>query len=410
VGALGRFYLDAFMGLMPIRAHGAQRAMRNEHESLLVEWARASLSLQRIVVAGEAVQLFAGFGFAAWLLFSHLQRGGEVSTVLLLIYWALKLPMLGQEIAVLARQYPMQRNVTLRLLEPLGASESDPYGAKPLECGQIAGAIRFENVSVRAAGHVILQDIDLEIPAGSHIGIVGPSGAGKSSLVGLLLGWHRAAVGRVLLDGDEVKGATLDRLRRETAWVDPTVQLWNRTVLDNLRYGVPPEANVAFGQVIEQADLLNVLKRMPDGLQTLLGEGGGLVSGGEGQRVRFARAMLRPDVRLVSLDEPFRGLDREQRRELLARARKFWRAATLLCITHDVSETQGFDRVLVIEGGKVIEDGNPGELRQKNSRYSGLMEAETNIHDKLWSNGVWRRLRLENGRLIELKREAFSLA
>src|SRR5262245_11240699 len=130
VGALGRFYLDAFLGLMPIRAHGAQRAVRNEHESLLVEWARASLSLQRLVVAGEAVQLFAGFGFAAWLLFSHLQRGGEVSTMLLLIYWALNLPMLGQEIAVLARQYPLQRNVTLRLLEPLGASESDRNGAE----------------------------------------------------------------------------------------------------------------------------------------------------------------------------------------------------------------------------------------------------------------------------------------
>ena len=413
VGALSRFYLDALLGLIPIRAHGAQRAVRNEHESLLVEWARASLGLQRIAVTGEALQLFAGFGLAAWLLFAHLQRGGEVGTMLLLVYWALKLPTLGQEISVLARQYPMQRNLTLRLLEPLGAPEekdelSDAVSSSLARESNSAGvAIQFDHLTVRAAGHIILEDINVEISAGSHVGIVGPSGAGKSSFVGLLLGWHRAASGRVLVDGEELSNGRLDALRRATAWVDPTVQLWNQSMLGNLRYGVAPEAELSFGQAIEQAELLNVLKRMPEGLQTALGESGGLLSGGEGQRVRFARAILRPDVRLVILDEPFRGLDREQRRELLVRARKVWANATLLCITHDVSETQSFDRVLVIESGKLIEAENPAELlRRQDSRYARMIEAEADIRQTLWSNSTWRRLRLENGRVAEPTREA----
>ncbi|MCI0407863.1 MAG: ABC transporter permease, partial [Acidobacteria bacterium] len=123
LGALSRFYLDALLGLVAVRTHGAERSIRREHESLLVEWARASFGLYRVVVTVEGVQSILGFGLAAWLLFDHLTRTGETGDVLLLVYWALNLPILGREIALLAQQYPTHRNVTLRLLEPLGAPE-----------------------------------------------------------------------------------------------------------------------------------------------------------------------------------------------------------------------------------------------------------------------------------------------
>ena len=141
---------------------------------------------------------------------------------------------------------------------------------------------------------------------------------------------------------------------------------------------------------------------MPEGLQTPLGEGGGLVSGGEGQRVRLGRALLRPAVRLVILDEPFRGLDREQRRELLARTRQLWCDTTLFCITYDVGATQTFERVLVIDGGRLVEDGAPDVLvAQSCSRYRALLEAEATVHERLWSGPLWRRLFLEAGRLAD---------
>ena len=97
----------------------------------------------------------------------------------------------------------------------------------------------LEGVTVRAAGHTILEAVDLHLEPGSHTAIVGPSGAGKSTLAGLLLGWHRAAEGRVLVDGRPLDAAGLDQLRQQTAWVDPQVQLWNRSLFDNLRYGAP---------------------------------------------------------------------------------------------------------------------------------------------------------------------------
>ena len=129
---------------------------------------------------------------------------------------------------------------------------------------------------------------------------------------------------------------------------------------------------------MDAAGLRNVVRRLPQGLQTPLGEGGALVSGGEGQRVRFARAWLRRDARLVVLDEPFRGLDRERRRALLAEALRAWRDTTLLCVTHDVAETAGFDRVLVVDDGAIVEDGTPAELAARPvSRYARLLAAES---------------------------------
>jgi ABC-type multidrug transport system fused ATPase/permease subunit len=315
-------------------------------------------------------------------------------------------------VALIARRYPTLRNVTARLLEPLGAPEEidaqahDQVGAPPPAVlsaeSSRAVAVLLEGVSVRAAGHMILQGIDLTITAGSHVAIIGPSGAGKSSLVGLLLGWHRPASGRILIDGELLDGPHLERLRREIAWVDPAVQLWNRSFLENVCYGVQADLSLPIGWAIEQADLRDVLERLPDGLQTPLGEGGALVSGGEGQRVRLGRAMARPGVRLVILDEPFRGLDRERRRELLARARRMWRGATLLCVTHDVGETRAFDRVVVIEGGQIIEDSAPADLAKRpGSRYRAMLDAEEALREELWSSGAWRRLWLAGGVLVE---------
>jgi ATP-binding cassette subfamily B protein len=390
-GALSHFYLDALLGLVAIHTHGGQSAVRREHESLLTEWARAGLNLQRSVISLETLQFLAGFGLAIWLLASYLARGGQTGAVLLLVYWALNLPALGQEVALIAWQYPAYRNVTLRLLEPLGALEQQPAPATvPAAESVEAVSIAFDNVSVVAAGHQILRDINLSIAAGSHVAIVGASGAGKSSLAGLLLGWHRPASGSVLVDGVELDDSRLDELRPHTAWVDPAVQLWNRPLAENLRYGSLETARI--DEVIAAAELHRVIERLPDGLETPLGEGGGLVSGGEGQRVRLGRAMLRPNVRLVILDEPFRGLDFDQRHALLARARELWRDATLIFISHDIREAMSFERVLVMEDGTIVEDGH-------GPRFHAMLQAERAIREEFWDGPEWRRLRLHNGQL-----------
>ncbi len=405
LGSLSRFYLDALLGLTAVRTHGAEAAVRRQHESLLTAWTRAGLDAQRVAVGVEGAQALIGFSIAGALLLAWLLLNPTGGGVLLLAWWALSMPALGQAVAQASRQYPGLRNVTLRLLEPLGApDETDGIG--PVASSPAAPspgvALAFEGVGVLAAGHRILTDLDLRLEPGEHVAVVGSSGAGKSSFLGLLLGWHRASEGRVLVDGEPLEGERLARLRRETAWVDPAVQLWNQPFLENLLYGADPEEAAALSEAMETADLRDVLERLPDGLATRLGEGGALLSGGQGQRVRLGRAALRGDARLVLLDEPFRGLDRDRRHALLARARRRWHGATLLCVTHDVGDTFDFPRVLVVEGGRVVEDAPPALLAaDPESRYRALLDAEGDVRRGLWGSARWRRLVLGSGRLTE---------
>jgi len=348
-----------------------------------------------------------GFGLAAGLLVGFVRSGaaggGGPGAALLVVYWSLALPALGQEIAYLAQQYPAQRNVTLRLVEPLGAPEEEAESAtlpeSPIEGGV---GVRMEGVVVQAAGHEIVAVEKLDIAAGEQVAIVGPSGAGKSSLLGLLLGWHRPAAGALTVDGAPLSVAALEALRRRTVWIDPTVYLWNRSLHANVAYGLAA-APSSLEEALAEAELAEVIERLPAGVETPLGEAGALVSGGEGQRVRFARGVARERPRLVILDEPFRGLGRDQRHELLSRARRRWAGATLLCVTHDIAETRAFPRVLVVDGGRIVEDGAPETLLARaGGRYAALLEAEARTRAAAWGRAAkipWRRLRMEAGRL-----------
>ena len=194
----------------------------------------------------------------------------------------------------------------------------------------------------------------------------------------------------------------LAQLRREIAWIDPQVHLFRSTLYENLRYGIGSQGLARFGATLEAADLSRILEHAPEGLQTPIGEGGTLVSGGEGQRIRIGRALGRSGVRLAILDEPARGLGREERRRMLSSLRAHFSGATLLCVTHDVSDTLDFDRVLVIEQGRILEQGEPRTLEaQPRSRYRALLDEEAAMRRDLWANSSLRRLRLQAGRIRE---------
>jgi len=406
-GALTRFTYDSLLGLLPLRSHGAEPALRAEQEELVVEWARSGRRAlaTRLWIIG--IQLIVTMLIAIALVRGYIVDGGEASGVIVLLYLALRLPELGQALSVLARQYPLFRSTVLRLLEPLSApvESAQWYGEEastPAQSAAVAApagaALALDGVTVHAAGQTILQDISLAVAPGEHVAIVGRSGAGKSSLVGLLLGWHRPAAGTVAVDGRLLQGETLQAVRRATAWVDPQVQVWNAPLDVNIAYGngeIDPRVRK---RAARTAALDPVIEKLGD-CETSLGEGGRRVSGGEGQRVRLARALARPDVRLAILDEPFRGLDRGQRHALLQRARDHWRDATLLFISHDVADTLCFDRVLVVEDGRIIEDGTPATLRNSETRYAALLSAEQSVRARLWDNPTWRRLGMVDGRL-----------
>ncbi|MES1165591.1 MAG: ABC transporter ATP-binding protein, partial [Verrucomicrobiota bacterium] len=420
-GSLMRFYLDALLGLSAVRTHGAERAMARAHGDRLDEWRRAGRAAVAAALFIESgVVLVSAFGAGALVLGSLARGGGgptAAATSLLLLFFALGLPTQAAKLVALWRQLPDHRNVTLRLIEPLGAPDEQaaPHvpaastvasggGQEPAAPAVAPASIVLDGVSVQAGGHLVLRDISCEIAPASHVAIVGPSGAGKSTLLGLLLGFYRPFAGRVLVDGQDLDGSagTLAGLRSRTAWIEPAVQLWNRSLEDNVAYGSlsnPAPDDVA--RALADAELMEVVSRLPEGAATLLGEGGGLLSGGEGQRVRLARELVRvPHPRLVLLDEPFRGLDRDARRRLMDRARRRWAGATLIAVSHDIEHTQDFSRVLVIDGGRVVEDGEPARLAvTPGSLYAELLASELRVQAQRWAAPFWRRLIVRGGRV-----------
>jgi ATP-binding cassette subfamily B protein len=400
IGRLSRFYLDGLLGLVAIRTHGAERSVAYEHQGLLIQWARKKLALHRLELIFASIKISVYWLALALLVLSYLARGQQITILLLLLYWAFRLVYIIEELVPTYLEYFSQESKAQRFLEPLKAPDEEVKGERVRgRAGERASRqgvkIELKDVTVEIASTLVLSNVNLTIERGEHLAIVGSSGAGKSTLVGALLGWHQVT-GQILIDGREFKESLL-ALRRETAWLDPAIQLWNQSILKNLTYGT---AKTPLSTVIEQADLMNILERLPDGLNTRLGEGGRLVSGGQGQRVRFGRALGRKDARFVILDEPFRGLDREKREKLLARARQFFKGATLICVTHDISSTNSFDRVLVVHAGKIVEADAPSKLMAKQgSRYQALLKAEQAVREGLFSSTTWQRLWLEGGQL-----------
>jgi ABC-type bacteriocin/lantibiotic exporter with double-glycine peptidase domain len=410
--ALQRFHLDALIGVIPVRVHGAERAVRTEHEELMTEWGRTAQALRRETAALDGVQLVATTALAAGVVVTYVLQHGEAASLLLVAFWALRVPSLALELATAQQGLRALRAVALRVVAALAAPTVPAVLATATDAGKAmapapvadasatdaprAGgvAIRLDGVRVDAGGHAILQEISLAIPASRHVAIVGASGSGKSSLLGLFLGWFTPAVGSVSIDGAPI---VLPRLRQELAWVDPGAQLWARSLFDNLTFGNPDAARLP--QALSTADLLEVLEHLPEGLQSDLGECGLRLSAGQGQRVRLGRALMRSEARLVLLDEPFRGLEGGRRRALLERVRRHWAHATVLFVSHDIEDTLDFERVLVFDRGRLIEDGPPRVLAASQGPYATLLGEARALGAELWSADHWLKRSLERGRL-----------
>lgn len=398
--ALDRFYLDALRGVVPIRVHGAERAVAREHEALLTTWVRTGRALATQSVGIQSVQVVLATALAAAMVYRFASAEGALAGVLLVAFWALRIPAAGQDFAASIAAWHDVRVTLARLLSPLSAPETAKEAAKEPHHATKGVAIELRGVSAMAGGHTVVEGVDLRIEPGSHVGIVGLSGAGKSSLLGLLQGFLEVSAGELRVDDRRLDAAAIARLHEETAWVDPGVFLWNRSLLENVAYGARRGDEHELPDALRNTNLLEVLEHLPEGMRAELGEGGARVSGGQGQRVRLGRAWLRKDARLALLDEPFRGLERAQRRQLLSRARQRFANATLLYVSHDVSDTVGLDRVLVVEGGRVVEDGAPGALLARpESRYRALREADCAQREALWSASRWNRVRVERGTL-----------
>ena len=250
-------------------------------------------------------------------------------------------------------------------LEPHYPSQHDPFA------GAATTSIRVENVCFRYGdGPLVLNDVNLQIRAGEKVALVGASGGGKTTLVQILLGLYLPESGRVLFNDIPVEQIGLDVVRDNVATVLQHPALFNDSVRNNLTLGRPTDDDVLW-HALEVAQLDDVVRELPDGLDTLVGRDGIRLSGGQRQRLAVARMVL-SDPKIVILDEATSALDTTTEQNLHLALQAFLRGRTTLIIAHRLSAVRQADRALVFDGGTIVEDGSHDDLIQSDGLYASL--------------------------------------
>jgi ATP-binding cassette subfamily B protein len=244
----------------------------------------------------------------------------------------------------------------------------DAPDAKPLI--PLGGSISFEKVSFSYLdGHRVLEDFDLHVSAGQRLGLVGRTGAGKSTIFALLQRLYEPAAGRVLIDGQDIAEVTQQSLRQSIAVVQQDISLFHRSVLENLRYGKPEASEAEVFRAAEMARCTEFIRRLPQGFDTIVGERGLKLSGGERQRLAIARAFLL-DAPIILLDEATSALDTDSEQLIQEALMRLVKGRTVIAIAHRLSTLNSFDRVVVLDAGRIVEDGASGEiLRRRNALH-----------------------------------------
>lgn len=217
----------------------------------------------------------------------------------------------------------------------------------------------------------ILQQLNLHIPAGSKVAIVGASGAGKSTLSRLLYRFYDIDAGRITIDGQDIRSVTLDSLRRAIAVVPQDTVLFNASIRENIAYGNPDASDEQIDRAIKMAHLEQFISSLPDGDKTLVGERGLKVSGGEKQRIAIARVLLK-GAKILIFDEATSALDSKSEAAILEAMREVASGHTTMVIAHRLSTVVDADRIIVMENGRVIEQGTHTELLNYQGRYATL--------------------------------------
>ncbi|MCC6222289.1 MAG: ATP-binding cassette domain-containing protein [Thermoleophilia bacterium] len=248
-------------------------------------------------------------------------------------------------------------------------------GATPL--APLARELRLEGVTFGyEPGRPVLHALDLALPAGSHVAVVGPSGSGKSTIVNLLLRFWDPDEGRVLLDGTDLRDATVASLRGQVALVFQDTFVFDTTVRENIGIGREGASDAEIAAAASAARLDDWVAALPAGFDTVLGERGVRMSGGQRQRLALARALLR-DPRILVLDEATSALDPQTEREILETLVALTRGRTTISITHRLSLAAQADTVVVLEGGRLVEQGAHAELLEAGGLYRRLWDEQT---------------------------------
>ena len=322
------------------------------------------------------------FAFLAILVIGGLQawRGAiDVGTYSFLVFITQRLLWPLTSLGRTLDDYQRAMASTQRVLDLVDTPIAIPSGDRPLPRQSVRGQIRFEGVNFGYSGReLLLRDFDLEIPAGSTLGIVGATGSGKSTIVKLLLRLYELQSGTIRLDGQPVQTLELGDLRKAIGLVSQEVFLFHGTVAENIAYGSFEASSAAIERAAQLAEASRFIEALPQGYDTVVGERGQRLSGGQRQRIALARAILKNPPVLI-LDEATAAVDNETEAAIQRSLDRITAERTTLVIAHRLSTVRHADRIVVMDQGRIVESGSHEELIAAGGAYVNLWRVQAGL-------------------------------
>ena len=268
---------------------------------------------------------------------------------------------------------------TQRVLDLVDTPITIPGGHRPLPAASVRGALTFRDLGFAYPGRKpLLSGFNLEVPAGSTLGIVGATGSGKSTIVRLLLRLYALQAGEILLDGLPIRELELADLRRAIGLVSQEVFLFHGTVADNIAYGSFDAPRAAIERAAQLAEASAFIEALPNDFDTVVGERGQRLSGGQRQRIALARAILK-DPPVLILDEATAAVDNETEAAIQRSLDQITAGRTTLVIAHRLSTVRHADRIVVMEQGRIVESGEHDALLRRGGGYADLWRVQAGL-------------------------------
>lgn len=380
-GAVSNLFVDSLLNYENVKIFTAERAVMARLGGLLAESERSWLGFFSLYAKNSfalAMVFTLSFGGILALAIRRLgEGGGEQSDLLLIALYLMQVVSPIERIAGMSRELLQGFTHAERMLDILSEqTEASLAGGAAAIPGAGPVAIRAEGLwHSHHQGHPALRDVGFEIPAGRSLAVVGPSGGGKSTLARLLFRFHAPERGTIFVDGVAVERIGLRDLRAAFALVPQDCVLFNDTLLDNIRFARQEATRGEVDEAMRAAGLEEVIARLPQGEQTMVGERGLRLSGGEKQRVAIARALLKRP-RFFIFDEATSALDTRTERLIQERLAVAAKGATSLVIAHRLSTVVDADEIIVLEEGAIVERGDHESLLAAGGRYAGMWAAQ----------------------------------
>ncbi|MFO1071176.1 MAG: ABC transporter ATP-binding protein/permease [Geminicoccaceae bacterium] len=368
--------VDSLLNYETVKYFGNERHVAERYDASLAIVERLTVRALTLRSAlGMGLVLVLGLGTGTMLLLATARVAAGSMTVGELVLVNTYLVQLIRPMDRLGQLYRSIKQALVdleQLIELLAERPTveDRPDAIPLRAGP--GEVRFEHVAFAYdPARPILREVDFCVPAGRTVALVGPSGAGKSTIARLLFRFYDPDAGRILLDGQDLRDVTQASLRAAMAVVPQDAVLFNDTIGYNIRFGRPDATAAEVEAAAHAAELHDFIAGLPDGYETLVGERGLKLSGGEKQRVALARALLKRP-RLMILDEASSALDSATEQAIQRRLRELLAGTTTLVVAHRLSTVVAADEILVLADGRIVERGNHAQLLRRNGRYADL--------------------------------------